>query len=117
MTLDALSGYLQHKDSCASHQTFTLAYSDPLTERRKQCDCGYDAAMARLASLTQLEAKAQALVAAVDRLIPVVNGMIGLNFARTGAQYSGPTIGDDLEALRALLPAPPSAPQTPEQGK
>ncbi len=101
MTLDQLSGYLRHKDRCRKLNCTcdrNLRWGTDFC-RRCACDCGYDAAVARLASIKAL-------------LVAVANGI------------SADPFGDDnLEIARRLLgmsrytpkrPAPPSAPQTPE---
>jgi predicted transcriptional regulator len=57
------------------------------------------------------------LVAAVDRVLPKLNGIFATNFARTGHQYDGPTFGKELDAARALLAAQAPKDATPGEGK
>lgn len=54
-----------------------------------------------------------ALVAKLDAILPIVDGMIGLNYARTHQQYTGPNLIVELAEVKRLLAVAPAAALSP----
>lgn len=50
------------------------------------------------------------LVAKLDEVIPAVDGIIAFNYIRSGRQYNGPNLIEELKAAKAILDLPPDPP-------
>lgn len=51
----------------------------------------------------ELIAAVKEFIAKLEEVEPVINGMIGLNFARTGQQYRGPNYAKEKQILNAAI--------------
>lgn len=61
--------------------------------------------------LQQLVASVEAFLTKWPDVEQRINGMFGLQFARSGVQYDGPNIGAEIEAMKAALAAAEREPQ------
>jgi hypothetical protein len=93
------------------------ALADPAEQRAERFALeAYDLA-GRLSeaesSLRSLRASIEAFLKKWPEVEKRINGLFGLQYARTGVQYDGPTIGAEIEAMRAaILTLSPSVPAT-----
>lgn len=61
------------------------------------------------AALAPLRAVVEAFLAKWEQVKPAIDGAFVMGHVH-GARYTGPTIGEEIEAMRRALPADPSAP-------